>query len=176
MVPATRAGNTAPERSAGSDRGHGTRGSKSKSPQKPIFRPSHCPGPSSLPGRGILEKSPTRPTPCPVPHAVAPLRARVPGLPSIFLNPQTCLLHALAEREGWAAGSPTGCQQIAQLLPVCSIADENGPRHGLKNGSQTGPSFLLSRKSLPQSVYKKRTAPSVPKWSPTSVLTGPDQA
>ena len=23
---------------------------------------------------------------------------------------------------------------------------------------------------------KKRTAPSVPKWSPTSVLTGPDQA
>ena len=27
-----------------------------------------------------------------------------------------------------------------------------------------------------ESNNKKRTAPSVPKWSPTSVLTGPDQA
>ena len=32
------------------------------------------------------------------------------------------------------------------------------------------------QKKAKKSPEKKRTAPSVPEWSPTSVLTGPDQA
>ena len=36
--------------------------------------------------------------------------------------------------------------------------------------------FGPHRCKSPKKSVKKRTAPSVPKWSPTSVLTGPDQA
>ena len=39
-----------------------------------------------------------------------------------------------------------------------------------------GLSSFVGKREPSIAPRKKRTAPSVPKWSPTSVLTGPDQA
>ena len=56
------------------------------------------------------------------------------------------------------------------LKGVCGGTSPAGGKGCPRPAKQNHPDLEAENKT------KKRTAPSVPKWSPTSVLTGPDQA
>ena len=78
-----------------------------------------------------------------------------------------------SRRRGRQVGVEGGCQEHGRtqwhMCHVCTLGGRGGSgTEGRVCGCTAG--------GAGKGQIKKRTAPSVPKWSFTSVLTGPDQA
>ena len=68
-------------------------------------------------------------------------------------------------------GAPRSMAVGKSRVPVCRLRTF-GSKGGI--GTEETPGVHRGGKGAGKKANKKRTAPSVPKWSPTSVLTGPD--